>query len=100
LHVTADVVFRRARVAVFVDGCFWHVCPLHGTMPKSNRAWWADKLQANVERDRRTDVALAEHGWRVLRIWEHESSEQAADRVEQLLRDSPGDDTRLSTRRA
>src|SRR5690242_18235278 len=55
LRVTADVVFRRARVAVFVDGCFWHRCPVHATKPKSNSEWWEAKLQANVDRDRRTE---------------------------------------------
>jgi DNA mismatch endonuclease, patch repair protein len=58
-------------------------------MPKSNRAWWEQKLKANVERDRRADVALEEHGWRVVRIWEHELAERGADRVERLLRNTP-----------
>jgi DNA mismatch endonuclease (patch repair protein) len=87
--VTADVVFRRARVAVFVDGCFWHRCPTHATTPKSNRAWWEQKLEANVDRDRRADIALEELGWRVVRIWEHELPERGADCVEQLIRTTP-----------
>lgn len=68
----ADMLFRRARMAVFVDGCFWHRCPVHFIPPKSNSVWWAAKLAANVERDRDTDRHLEELGWRSLRIWEHE----------------------------
>jgi DNA mismatch endonuclease (patch repair protein) len=82
----ADLVFRKSRVAVFVDGCFWHQCPRHKTMPSSNREWWSAKLAANVSRDRDTDRRLREAGWRVVRIWEHESSVDAADRVEAEVR--------------
>lgn len=81
----ADVVFPRAKVAVFVDGCFWHSCPQHATAPRSNAQWWVDKLRANVERDRRTDADLRAAGWTVIRIWEHESPSSAADRVESAL---------------
>ena len=62
----------RARVVVFVDGCFWHACPLHGTRPKANKEWWRVKLQSNVARDRDTDSRLLEAGWTVIRAWEHE----------------------------
>ena len=68
----ADVVFGPARVAVFVDGCFWHVCPLHSTQPKANAEWWRDKLARNVLRDRQTDAKLTAAGWFVIRSWEHE----------------------------
>jgi DNA mismatch endonuclease (patch repair protein) len=68
-------------VVVFVDGCFWHVCPEHGTWPKSNAAWWRAKLQANVERDRDTAQRLAAAGWRVIRVWEHEQPDSAFKRV-------------------
>ncbi|GAB3868070.1 hypothetical protein GCM10027610_124160 [Dactylosporangium cerinum] len=68
-------------MAVFVDGCFWHRCPQHGTTPKRNTEWWTAKLQANVNRDRDTDARLASLGWTVLRVWEHESPVAAADRV-------------------
>lgn len=85
LRRRADVVFARARVAVFVDGCFWHLCPDHATAPKANGAWWSAKLGANVARDRDTDRRLAEDGWTVLRIWEHESVVDAADRVERAV---------------
>jgi len=81
-----DVVFTRARVAVFVDGCFWHRCPLHSTLPKANADWWLAKLEANVERDRRTDVDLLVDGWNVVRIWEHEDPVDAADLIEALVR--------------
>ena len=81
-----DIVFTRVRVAVFVDGCFWHRCPEHGTSPKTNAGWWRRKLDTNVERDRTTDTALAEAGWTVIRIWEHEDPTIAADRVEAIVR--------------
>jgi DNA mismatch endonuclease (patch repair protein) len=77
----ADLVFVSARVAVFVDGCFWHGCPAHRTWPKSNAAWWAEKIEANVKRDRDTDQRLAADGWTVVRVWEHEAPEAAATRV-------------------
>lgn len=66
-----DFVFRRQRVAVFVDGCFWHACPRHSTMPVNNRRFWAKKLRANVDRDRLVNSWLRSDGWRVIRIWEH-----------------------------
>jgi DNA mismatch endonuclease (patch repair protein) len=67
-----DFTFRRERVAVFVDGCFWHQCPKCSNMPVNNRAFWREKLSKNVERDRRVSRSLRSDGWRVLRIWEHE----------------------------
>lgn len=71
---TIDIAFTRAKVAVFIDGCFWHGCPEHGTAPTSNRAWWATKLAANAGRDRDTASHLESLGWRVVRIWEHEDA--------------------------
>lgn len=68
----ADIVFPGAKVAVFVDGCFWHLCPEHGNIPKNNREWWRAKLHRNVERDRDTDERLRSDGWHVERVWEHE----------------------------
>jgi DNA mismatch endonuclease (patch repair protein) len=82
----ADLVFPRSRVAVFVDGCFWHACPEHGNLPKANRDWWRTKLELNVARDRRNDEALREAGWQVIRIWEHEPVAAAADRVCEAVR--------------
>ncbi|WP_369055604.1 very short patch repair endonuclease [Kineococcus terrestris] len=82
----ADLVFRGARVAVFVDGCFWHSCPLHLHPPRANAQWWRVKLASVVARDRDTDERLAEAGWTVVRVWEHEDVVAAADRVEALVR--------------
>lgn len=70
--VRPDVVFTRARLAVFVDGCFWHRCPEHGNVPRANSDYWGPKLERNIARDRAVDRALADAGWRVLRAWEHE----------------------------
>ncbi|NGP07805.1 very short patch repair endonuclease [Rhodococcus sp. 14C212] len=81
----ADLVFPRRRVAVYVDGCFWHRCPQHATDPKNNAEWWAAKLAGNVARDRDTDAALAAAGWTAVRIWEHEDPVEAADRVQAAL---------------
>jgi len=78
LRRRADVVFTRRRIAVFVDGCFWHRCPEHGTQPRNNFDWWQAKLDRNVERDRHTDAALLAAGWRVVRVWEHEDPAAAA----------------------
>lgn len=85
----ADIVFTRARVAVFVDGCYWHGCPLHASTPKANREWWVAKLAANVARDRDTEARLSALGWHVVRVWEHEVAADAADRVEREVR-NPG----------
>ena len=88
LRRQADLVFPGPQVAVFVDGCFWHCCPDHATSPKANGAWWAAKLARNVERDRDTDQRLAEAGWRVVRVWEHEDPAVAADRVAEAVKSS------------
>lgn len=85
LRSRADIVFGPARVAVYVDGCFWHSCPEHATRPKSNAEWWEQKLHRNQERDAETDRALREQGWEVVRIWEHEDPVEAADRVEKAV---------------
>ena len=86
LRSRADIVFGPARVAVYVDGCFWHSCPEHATEPKANAEWWEQKLRRNRERDAATNRALRENGWEVVRIWEHEDPVAAADRVEALLK--------------
>ncbi len=77
-----DLVFRKHKVAVFVDGCFWHGCPTHGTRPKSNAAFWTDKIQRNISRDRLVNATLRSAGWRVLRIWQHELRRKNARRLE------------------
>ena len=83
--VRPDIVFTRARLAVFVDGCFWHCCPIHGNQPKANTGYWRPKLKRNVARDRAVDQALTEAGWSVLRAWEHEDPAGAARRVAEAL---------------
>lgn len=76
-----DIVFTRKKVAVFVDGCYWHACPEHGTRPKVNADYWTSKLARNAERDREHDRALSEAGWAIVRIWEHVALAEAVERV-------------------
>ena len=76
--VRLDIAFPRAKVAVFVDGCFWHSCPEHGVVPVANAAYWVPKLRANVRRDRDLDDALATEGWTTVHVWEHEAAAAAA----------------------
>ncbi len=83
---TIDVAFTRARVAVFVDGCFWHGCPEHGNRSGSNTEWWLRKIEANRARDLDSTWVLTELGWRVLRVWEHEDAGAAAAQVLALVR--------------
>jgi DNA mismatch endonuclease, patch repair protein len=78
---TADIAFARARVVVFLDGCFWHGCPEHGTFPKTNSEWWRRKILANLARDRDTDAKLKMQGWKVIRIWEHVSVDEAVNEI-------------------
>ncbi len=78
---TIDIAFTRAKVAIFLDGCFWHGCPEHATRPKANAAWWQEKLARNVARDLETTAHLEGAGWVVLRFWEHEPPETAAQRI-------------------
>jgi len=82
----ADLVFVMSRVAVFVDGCFWHSCPRHKTFPKANAAWWADKLARNRRRDAHTNRRLRRAGWHVERVWEHEMPAAAAARISRVVR--------------
>ena len=86
LRRRADIVFTRARVAVFIDGCFWHGCPDHKTSPANNAAWWTAKLARNVERDRETDAHLFALGWTVIRVWEHEDMKRAALHIAAIVR--------------
>ena len=85
LRREADLAFPRRKVAVFVDGCFWHRCPIHGSAPKANSLWWQAKLDTTEARDRDTDARLSDAGWTVVRVWEHEPPTLAADRVEAAL---------------
>ncbi|MGW7411399.1 very short patch repair endonuclease [Streptomyces sp. NPDC054863] len=78
---TIDIVFGPTKIAVFLDGCFWHGCPEHATRPKSNAEWWRTKLDKNMARDRETTEHLEAAGWTVLRYWEHETAPGVADEV-------------------
>ncbi|MGA4668902.1 very short patch repair endonuclease [Propionibacteriaceae bacterium Y1923] len=82
---TIDIVFTRQKLAVMVDGCFWHGCPVHSVAPKHNAQWWAEKLARNVARDAETTALLEEAGWTVLRIWEHEDPASALAAVQAAL---------------
>ena len=86
----ADVLFRPARVAVFVDGCFWHGCPIHGTWPKANAGFWKAKIQENRRRDQDTDRQLAEEGWLSIRVWEHEDPDKATARIHEIVQERRG----------
>lgn len=81
LNRRADIVFRSSKVAVFVDGCFWHGCPEHGTWPKANAEFWKAKIKRNQERDADTNRCLIEAGWLVIRIWEHENPEEMSEKI-------------------
>jgi DNA mismatch endonuclease (patch repair protein) len=100
----ADVVFRQARLAVYVDGCFWHGCPVHGTRPKTNQRFWAAKIERNQKRDHETDMQLFSAGWLSVRVWEHESPAKAAERIATELKRrvdrQPTGRGRLTTQRA
>jgi DNA mismatch endonuclease (patch repair protein) len=78
---TPDIVLGKLKVAIFVDGCFWHGCPKHGTVPKTNTAFWTAKIQRNRQRDKRANLALRKLGWKILRVWEHELRADAAEIV-------------------
>ena len=92
----ADVVFRSVKVAVFVDGCFWHGCPIHGTWPKANAEFWRKKIERNKERDADTDRRLREASWAVIRVWEHEDPEEAAEKISQTVRERRANDDLLA----
>lgn len=82
----ADIAFPRLKIAIFVDGCFWHGCPEHATWPKHNAEFWQQKIKANQLRDADTNERLQRNGWSVLRFWEHESPIQAAEVIAQMIR--------------
>ncbi|MFF2894994.1 very short patch repair endonuclease [Streptomyces sp. NPDC057966] len=85
LRRTADLVFRPAKVAVFIDGCYWHGCPEHYVPPKTNPGYWSDKVARNMARDRDTDERLTEAGWLVLRFWEHQDSDTCAASIAETV---------------
>jgi DNA mismatch endonuclease (patch repair protein) len=80
-----DVVFPLEMVAVFLDGCYWHSCPMHGSKPMANRVWWREKLLVNVQRDKRHSDELRKAGWVVLRFWEHEVPDDVAETIAQAV---------------
>jgi DNA mismatch endonuclease, patch repair protein len=86
---TMDIAFTRQRLAVFLDGCFWHACPVHGTLPKTSTDWWLQKLRANVTRDQHTTEHLISEGWHVIRIWEHVPLEEAVRAILESLGTPP-----------
>ncbi|MCH7229891.1 very short patch repair endonuclease [Glycomyces sp. L485] len=100
LRRTADMVFTRAKVAVFLDGCFWHGCPEHHTVAKTNAEYWAEKVRRNGERDRETDEALAAAGWIAFRVWEHEHPEEVVERLAALILARRQDSSELGGRPA
>lgn len=83
-----DIAFPKRRIAIFVDGCFWHGCPEHGTMPKANAGTWAAKLEGNRTRDREIDTHLAERSWTVIRVWEHDEPSEVCENIMQALADA------------
>jgi len=85
LRTRGDIAWRGLRLTVFIDGCFWHGCPIHATAPKANAGWWREKLDANIFRDRRADDALRDRGWTVLRFWEHDDPEAIAVEISRWL---------------
>lgn len=85
LRRTADVIFVRRKIAIFVDGCFWHGCPDHWKLPKSNAPYWESKVVANRSRDLETDQELKREGWTVVRVWEHEDVTTVVARIVRLL---------------
>ncbi|MGW9247724.1 very short patch repair endonuclease [Streptomyces sp. S063] len=91
LRRTADMVFRPAKVAVFIDGCYWHGCPEHYVSPKTNPGYWSEKVARNVARDRDTDERLSAAGWLVLRFWEHQSSDACALSIISAVRERRDD---------
>ncbi|MBZ9920172.1 very short patch repair endonuclease [Mesorhizobium sp. BR1-1-7] len=78
---TCDVAFPKKKIAIFLDGCFWHACPVHGSQAKTNSDFWSKKLKRNADRDHETDIHLYSQGWRVLRFWEHEQPYDIVDRI-------------------
>jgi DNA mismatch endonuclease (patch repair protein) len=85
VRVRPDIVFTKRKVAIFVDGCFWHVCPQHGRQPTSNEWYWAPKLRRNMSRDQLVTKALEDAGWRVVRIWEHVPLRDAISAIEAAI---------------
>src|SRR5258708_5868628 len=86
LNRRADILFRSLKVAIFIDGCFWHGCPLHGTQPKANAEFWRAKISRNQERDAHNTEYLEKAGWKVVRVWEHENPEKISTKIYNFIR--------------
>jgi DNA mismatch endonuclease, patch repair protein len=86
LNRRADILFRTLKVAVFIDGCFWHGCPIHGTQAKANAEFWRAKISRNQERDVQTTEYLEKEGWKVIRVWEHEDPLAASQKIYNIVR--------------
>lgn len=87
LNRRADIVFRFAKVAIFIDGCFWHGCPIHGTQAKANAEFWRAKIERNQQRDADTTAQLERAGWKVVRVWEHENPDEASEKIANIVRE-------------
>ena len=85
LNRRADIVFQSTKVAIFVDGCFWHGCPIHGTQAKANAEFWKNKIKQNQIRDEDTNERLKKAGWKVVRVWEHENPEKASKKIYNII---------------
>ncbi|MFF8290349.1 very short patch repair endonuclease [Streptomyces sp. NPDC016309] len=99
LRRTADMVFRPAKVAVFIDGCYWHGCPEHYVPPRTNPGYWSDKVARNIARDRDTDRRLQEAGWLVLRFWEHMPAGECVTEITRVVKERRRDGTQSSVGR-
>ena len=88
LNRTADIVFTRRRIAVFIDGCYWHRCPCHYRAPATNAEFWRDKIKGNIERDLQTTDQLERAGWTVMRFWEHVDSNEVAAQIVAAVREA------------
>lgn len=97
VRTRADIAFLRARVLVYVDGCFWHGCPQHATWPKNNAQFWLEKIRRNKERDATVTARLLEAGWTVIRVWEHEPPAEAAQRIAARVREARRDQPRTES---
>jgi DNA mismatch endonuclease (patch repair protein) len=80
-----DIAFPAKKIAIFVDGCFWHSCPIHGHIPKSNKDYWVAKLAKNIERAKDKDIRLESDGWKILHFWEHEIKNNLDDCIQRIL---------------
>jgi DNA mismatch endonuclease (patch repair protein) len=98
LNRRADIIFRSINVAIFIDGCFWHGCPIHGTQAKANAEFWRLKIKRNQERDIDTAKRLEDAGWNVIRVWEHENPEKASGKIYKIVRERQSEKIKLDAK--